>query len=44
MSTHFLRVVDIQMIGIEMHLNAFTDQPALHRVGVVVDPDGAAAG
>jgi hypothetical protein len=32
----------LQMLGINPHLDLLSDQPAVHRIDVVVDPDGAA--
>lgn len=38
----FLSIEKIEMLGKELDLYGFTDQPAFHRVDVVVDTDGAA--
>jgi len=38
----FLPVPYLQMIHKQTNLNAFSDQPAVYRVNVVVNPDGTA--
>src|SRR5664279_2408848 len=38
----FLSIEKIEMLGKELDLYGFADQPAFHRVDVVIDTDGAA--
>jgi hypothetical protein len=37
-----LGIPDLDLVGVQADLNPFADQPAVHRIGVAADVDGAA--